>query len=212
MNRPSEAITAYEGVLDRRPGDPTATTALEKLYDQLGRDRELTRLLEARAETETGPARALLLARVAALRHSRGDVEGSIAAYTAAFTADPTNRDVFTAMERVCYKAERWAVVMQLYDRAIEHIESGASRAYRLGDLYARRGNVQLNFLHQLDTAIASYQKVVEVDSQPTAAAKILEDLCKRRGDWQPLIAAWERRAATQRDSQRKLEALRTAA
>ncbi len=212
MNRPAEAITAYEGVLDRRPGDPTATAALEKLYDQLGRDRELTRLLEARAETETGPARALLLARVAALRQLRGDVEGSIAAFTAAFTADPTNRDVFTAMERVCYKAERWAVVMELYDHAIGCVESGASRAYRLGDLYARRGNVQLNFLHQLDAAIASYQKVVEVDSQPAASAKILEDLCKRRGDWQPLIAAWEHRATTQRDSQRKIEALRTAA
>ena len=212
MNRASDAASAYEGVLERRPGEPTATAALEKLYEQLGRDRELARLLEARAETETGPARAALLGRVAALRGQRGDVEGAIAAYTAAFTADPTSRDVFTAMERVCYKAERWPVVMQLYDHAIEHVESGAGRAYRLGDLYARRGNVQLNFLGQIDAAIASYQKVVEVDSQPQAAAKTLEDLCRRRNDWQPLIAAWERRAEAQRDSQRKIDALRTAA
>ncbi|HEY6175793.1 MAG TPA: tetratricopeptide repeat protein, partial [Kofleriaceae bacterium] len=191
---------------------PTAIAALEKLYDQLGRDRELTRLLELRAETETGAARAVLLARVAALRSQRGDVEGSIATYTAAFAADPTNRDVFTAMERVCYKAERWAAVMQLYDHAISCVEGGASRAYRLGDLYSRRGNVQLNFLGQPDAAIASYQKVIEVDSQPAAAIKTLEELCKRRSDWQPLIAAFERRAEHQRDSQRKIEALRNAA
>jgi len=50
--------------------------------------------------------------------------------------------DVFTSMERVCYKAERWAAAMQLYEIAIAHVEGGQSRAYRLADLYARRGNV----------------------------------------------------------------------
>jgi tetratricopeptide (TPR) repeat protein len=212
LNRASEAAQAYEGVLERRPDEPTATAALERLYEALGRDRELAGLLEARAAGETGAPRAQLLARVAALRAQRGDVDGSIAAYASAFAADPTNRDVFTAMERVCYKAERWAAAMQLYDRAIEFVESGSGRAYRLGDLYARRGNVQLNFLTQIDAAIESFQKVVEVDSQPTTAIRTLEDLCRRRSDWQPLITAYERRAEVQRDSQRKVDALRAAA
>ncbi|HEY5950587.1 MAG TPA: tetratricopeptide repeat protein, partial [Kofleriaceae bacterium] len=168
---------------------------------------------ELRAErTSELPARSSLLSRVATLRANRGDVEGSIAAYTAAFSADPTNREVFTAMERVCYKAERWAAAMQLYEIAIAHVEGGQSRAYRLGDLYARRGNVQLNYLGQIDAAIASYQKVIEVDSQPQATVKILEDLCRQRGDWKPLIEAFEKRAETQKDPTRKADALRTAA
>ncbi|HSS00304.1 MAG TPA: tetratricopeptide repeat protein, partial [Kofleriaceae bacterium] len=112
----------------------------------------------------------------------------------------------------VCYKAERWAAAMALYDRAIEYVESGAGRAYRLGDLYARRGNVQLNFLAQIDAAVSSFQKVIEVDSQPSTAVRTLEDLCRRRSDWQPLITAYERRAEVQRDSQRKIDALRAAA
>lgn len=211
LNCPHDAVQAYEGVLERRPRDATATAALELLYEQLGRDRELAALLEARAAGESGAPRGALLARVAALRAQRGDIDGSIAAYTAAFAADSTNRDVFTAMERVCYKAERWAAAMALYDRAIEHVEGGASRAYRLGDLYARRGNVQLNFLNQVDAAISSFQKVVEVDSQPATAVRTLEELCRRRDDWQPLITAYERRAETQRDSQRRIDALRSA-
>ena len=211
LNRPSEAALAYEGVLERRPHEPTATAALEALYERLGKDRELAQLLFARAQAETGSARAPLFARVAELRAHRGDVDGALTAYAAAFAADPANRDVFTAMERVCYKAERWAAAMQLYEHAIEHVETGASRAYRLGDLYARRGNVQLNFLDQADAAIASFQKVIEVDSQPEAAIKTLEELCRRRNDWQPLVAAYERRAETQRDSQRKISALRAA-
>src|SRR5436305_14603130 len=96
-----------------------------------------------------GPARAPVLARVGELRANRGDLDGSITAYMASITSDPTNRDVFTAMERVCYKAERWVETMKLYDLAITHVEGGQGRAYRLGDLYSRRGNIQLQFLGQ---------------------------------------------------------------
>ena len=190
-------------------------TALETLYEQLGRDRELARMLEA-ARRRRRPTRRRARSCSPASRRcarNRGDVDGAIAAYTAAFTADPTNRDVFTAMERVCYKAERWAAAMQLYEIAIAHVEGGQSRAYRLGDLYARRGNVQLNFLGQIDAAIASYQKVDRGRLAAAAAAvKILEELCQQRDDWQPLIEAYEKRAETQRDPQRKADALRAAA
>ncbi len=213
LARVADAISAYESVLERRPANATATAALETLYEASGRDRELARILDSRAEaTADGVARGALFARVATLRGNRGDVDGALAAYTAAFNSDPTNRDVFTSMERVCYKAERWAAAMQLYENAIVHVESGASRAYRLGDLYSRRGNVQLNFLGQMEEAIASYQKVVEVDSQPAAAIKTLEGLCAQRNDWQPLIDAYERRSETQRDPLRRADALRAAA
>ncbi len=213
LGRAADAVTAYESVLERQSENPIALGALEGLYEKTGKDRELARILEGKAEATLDPQlRAALFARVATLRSNRGDIEGALAAYTAAFAADPTNRDVFTAMERVCYKAERWAAAMQLYESAIAHVESGASRAYRLGDLYSRRGNVQLNFLGQVDEAIASYLKVVEVDSQPQAAIKVLEELSERRGDWQPLIAAYEKRAETQKDPQRKADALRAAA
>ena len=212
LNKPDEAAQAFEAVLEHEPHHATAIAALEKLYETLGRDRELARIIEARAESTTVPAdRAALFTRVAMLRQGRNDIDGALAAYSAAFDADPTNRETFTAMERVCYKAERWAAAMQLYDTAISHVESGTSRAYRLGDLYSRRGNVQLSFLGQLEAATASYQKVVEVDSAPAAAIKILEDLCARRRDWQPLIAAWEQRADLQRDPVKKAEALRAA-
>jgi tetratricopeptide (TPR) repeat protein len=212
MNRAGEAAATYEAVLQRQPGEPTASAALETLYEQLGHDRELANLLEQRADAAAGPPRAVLLARVAGLRAERNEIDAALSAYAAAFVADPANRDVFTALERVAYQAERWAAAMALYDTAIDQIEHGTSRAYRLGDLYARRGNVQLNFLHQVDAAIASYQKVVEVDSQPGVAVKILEELCAKRADWQPLISAYERRAEVQRDPQRKSEALRAAA
>src|SRR5262245_14273243 len=52
LGRQAEAISAYEAVLERRPLEPVATAALEALYEREGRDRDLARLLEARAEAE----------------------------------------------------------------------------------------------------------------------------------------------------------------
>ncbi|HEY0253593.1 MAG TPA: hypothetical protein VGC41_18800, partial [Kofleriaceae bacterium] len=216
LDRKADALAAYESALEREPKNAVALEKLETLYEKLGKERELARLLEARAETITDPvAKAQLFDRVAGLRASRGDIDGAIAAYLGAFTADPANREVFTAMERVCYKAERWAAAMQLYETAIAFVESSPTtspRAYRLGDLYSRRGNVQLNFLGQIDAAILSFQRVVEVDSKPEPAVKILEDICRTRGDWQPLMTAWEKRAEIQKEPTRRTSALRHAA
>src|SRR5262249_45824558 len=41
---------------------------------------------------------------------------------------------------------------------------------------------------------------------------QILEELCRQRGDWSVLVTAYERRAETQRDPQRRADALRAAA
>jgi tetratricopeptide (TPR) repeat protein len=213
LARPADAVVAYEAIVARRPDDAAAVIALEHLYAELGREQELVAIMESRAEAATDPlARSALFAKVAAQRAKRGEVDAAIAAYGAAFRANPDSRDVFTQMERVCYKSERWAEAMDLYGIAIAHVEQHSSRAYRLGDLYARRGNVQRAYLGDVDAAILSYQKVVEVDSQPTTAAQSLDEICAARADWMPLIVAWERRADHQKDPQRRTDALRAAA
>src|SRR5262249_36336459 len=69
LGRTAEAAQAFEAALERDAKNPIALERLERLYEQLGRDRELARLLEARADvTADKPARSALLARVAALR------------------------------------------------------------------------------------------------------------------------------------------------
>lgn len=216
LGRLPEAVTSYEAALELDPALEAAQDKLEALYDQLGRELDLAQLLERRAAQATVPAeRAKLLARVGALRTKLGDIDGSIAAYLSAFQNDPANREVFTATESVCYEAERWGSAMQLYDVAIAHVEAGkgpAARAYRLGDLYARRGSVQLGSLGQVEAAITSYKRVVEVDSKPEAAVKILSDLCEESNNWEPLIAAWEQRADFQTEPARRVAALAAAA
>lgn len=216
LDRASDAVIAYEGVVELDATHVLALVKLEGLYDKLGRDRDLARLLDVQAAQSAQPVtRANLLARAGALHAKLGDTDSSIAAYFSAFNANPANREIFTALERVCYEAERWGAAMQLYDIAIAMVEGGkgaAARAYRLGDLYARRGSLQLGSLGQVEAAIESYKRVVEVDSKPDAAVSSLEELCQQRDDWTPLIAAWEQRAEFQREPLRRIAALRAAA
>jgi len=213
LGKPADAALAYEAVLERTPHHVPALEALERLYERLGRDKDLMRVLEIRAESTIDKLeRAQLYGRIAQVKQNRGDPDGAITAYTAAFLADPANREVFTSLEKLCYKHERWAAAMKLYQSAIDLVESGASRAYRLGDLYARRGQVQLQYLGELDAAAGSYVKVVEIDPENDTSVKFLESIYSQKSDWSGLITVYEKRAGLTRDDERRLDSLRRAA
>ncbi len=213
LAKPAEAALSFEAVLEISPQHVPALEALEALYTRLDREKDLLRVLELRADaTEDSNERAQLCRRVAEVKEKRGDAEGAIAAYRLAFAANTSNRETFTAMEKLCYKNERWNDAMDLYDMAISVVEEGTSRAYRLGDLYARRGQVQLQYLHELGEAAASYLRVIELDPDNDTAVKFLESIFSQQGDWVGLINAYEKRAELTHDDERRLETLRRAA
>ncbi|MBP6628718.1 MAG: tetratricopeptide repeat protein [Kofleriaceae bacterium] len=212
LERAGDALAAYEQVLELDPAHRPALDALAEAYQRLGRDKDLARVLEAKAEIEPDPkVRCQLLASIGKVRHGRGDVDGAIAAYLAAITAHPGNREVFTAFERVCYKAQRWAAALQLYELAIADVEAG-SRAYRLADLFTRKGQVQLEYLGQLEPAAVSFARVVELDAGSDVAVTALERIAGQLGDWKVAIDALERRAESATEGPRKLAAMRAAA
>src|SRR5262249_14528645 len=103
---------------------------------------------------------------------------------------------------------------MELYDQTIQLVESGNCRAYRLADLVARRGQLQLQYLSQPGEAAASYLKVLELDAENESALKFLETIFSQQGDWRGLIAAYEGRASLlpEGTDTKRLETLRRAA
>lgn len=213
LGQPADAALSFEAVLDREPHHVPALMALEGLYEQLNRDKDLLRILATRAEaTEDSAERGRLFGRLGNVRQNRGEIAEALSAFQLAFSADPSNRDNFTLIEKLCYKHERWSDAMALYNLAIVAVEDGGSRAYRLGDLYARRGQVQLQYLHELGEAANSYLRVVELDPDNDTSIKFLESIFSQQSDWKGLIGAYEKRAGGARDDEKKLETLRRAA
>ncbi|RMH39097.1 MAG: hypothetical protein D6689_17660 [Deltaproteobacteria bacterium] len=185
LQKLGDAALAYEAILELAPGHMPALEALQELYERLDRPKDLLRVLEARAAAvDDQSAKVELWTRIAEVKADRGDIDGAVAAYQDAFDADPSSRDTFTALERLCYRHQRWIDAMSLYDKATELVESGRSRAYRLGDLYLRRGQVQLQYLDQPGEAAASYLRVIELDPDNDTAIKFLETIFAQQNDW----------------------------
>jgi tetratricopeptide (TPR) repeat protein len=208
LNRSSEAALAYEGIIERRPTETKALDALESLYQSLGRDKELLRVLELR-EGE-GKRNTELLRRIAELRQKTSDVVGAVRAYAEAFVLEPSSRDTFTALEKLCYGQELWSDAIELYDVAIERVESGEIRSYRLGDLYSRRGQVLMQYVGDVDGAVESFEKVLEVAPNDDAALANIESMLAKKNDWHRLLKVYEGVAA--QDTEKKEFALRAAA
>lgn len=208
-----EAALAYEEALEADPPNIPALEALAAIYQRLNSEVDLLRILSAHAAaTDDAHERCKLYKRIGELKTAREDVDGAIIAYRQAFEAEPGNRVVFTDMEKLCYRFERWNDAMALYNNAIERVESGLQRAYRLGDLYARRGQVQLQYLKQLDAAATSYRRVIELDPDNDTAVKYLDSILSQKEDWTELIDTYQTRAQLSSDDEKRVESLRRAA
>lgn len=213
LERLGEAAVAYEEALELSPQHVPTLEALEDLYQHLEREDDLLRVLSAHSSaTDDQGERCELYKRIAEMKQARDDVDGAIVAYRQAFEAQPANRSVFTDMEKLCYQHERWNDTMALYDAAIERVEGGLQRAYRLGDLFARRGQVLLQYLKQLDKAAASYLRVIELDPENDTAINYLESIYTQTSDWPALIRAYEARAKSTSNEEQRTDALRRAA
>jgi tetratricopeptide (TPR) repeat protein len=213
LQRLDSAAEAYEKVLEIDSHNGEALASLAEIYTTQKRSDALNRILDLRAASASVPSeRAAVLSQKAQLLEAQNELVGAQAAFKEAFFLDRANRAAFTAYERVCYKREDWAATMELYDAAIELVEVQRSRAYRLADLYARRGQLQLQYLQKLDEATQSYQRVLTLDPESDAAQGALERIYSTRSDWGSLIAAYERRAELVKDDGKRVEILRRAA
>src|SRR6185312_5975174 len=207
LSRPESAAEAFENALKVDPHHGDALASLAEIYSVLNRG------LDLRAQATTDPQqRASVLSQKGDLLERNGDLDGALAAYTESFRLDPASRACFTAFERVCYKREKWRQAMELYETAIRLVEVQRSRAYRLADLYARRGQLQLQYLGQPGEAAASYLRVLELDPEADTAQTALERIFSAQSDWPGLIGAYERRAELVRDDTKRVEILRRAA
>ncbi len=213
LSRPESAAEAYEKALQLDQGQHEALAALAEIYAASKRGEDLNRVLDLRAAATTDPQqRAAVLQQKGDLLERSNDLDGALNAYAESFKLDPASRACFTAYERVCYRREKWRQAMELYDSAIKLVEVQRSRAYRLADLYARRGQLQLQYLGQPGEAAASYLRVLELDPESDTAQTALERIFSAQSDWAGLIGAYERRAELVKDDVKRVEILRRAA
>ncbi|HRI53894.1 MAG TPA: hypothetical protein PLW65_27330, partial [Pseudomonadota bacterium] len=210
---PEQATATYEQIVAEWPADRAALQALGGLYARTERTDDLKRTLGQLLELTSEPGeRSKLLQQLAELYEKLGDQATAYKHFGEAFYLDPTNRAAFTAYERLCYRREQWTEALRMYEAALKLIETQKSRSYRPADLYLRRGQVQLQYLQQVDEAAANYLRALESDAESDTTQATLERIYASRNQWKELLTAYERRAQLVRDDGKRVEILRRGA
>jgi tetratricopeptide (TPR) repeat protein len=115
------AIGYFESIHALRPDDGGVSTALERLYDRTGRQRDLVELLQEDACRSSGVARQQFQHRIAALRLDLGEVSEASSVIETMLDEGAAVAHVEGLLERLASRPGQGRAV----DRLLSHYESG---------------------------------------------------------------------------------------
>ncbi len=158
LDRPEEAVLAWEQVLGIAPDSREAAAALEELYERAGRFHDLADLLERRL------SHAMTLEEAVTLRYRLGEIfEGelhdpdtAVSHYSAALGGDPSHAAATQALERflddpgsravaaevlepIYVSRQDWANLVRIYEiklEAAEHVDERLALTRYVARLY----------------------------------------------------------------------------
>ncbi len=214
LELPERAIEAYGAVHDADAGDGEAAAALERLYEKLGRWKDLEALYERRGERPSLAREdkvALLEKRAALMTDRIGDHAGAAAVLRQLRKMNPEDDAIALRLERALGKAGRvdeQAEVLRTRIRAAKR--AGASKSEQA------RMHVELGVLEaQLEdaaTAERTFEHALELMPEDPRALAELAKLRQGGADWDGYAAAREREAEVAANSEQAVAALVDAA
>lgn len=167
------AMEAFASLQVLAPDDPEALERLEDLYRKRRAWKELFGLYEQQLKSLTGVARVPLLremAQLAAERLSR--VDEAIGLYREILQIDSTRTDVLDRLEKIAERAKEWAVLAEVLEQRLAHMDKDESQLPILQKL----GAVYGEHLNRQDQANETWQRVVDVQPGNARAMRVLRD------------------------------------
>ena len=183
---PRAAIATYERLAAHDHSDPTPLDALESLHTMVGDWVGLTRVHARKVEQAyDAQEKGELLRRMGSVHEDLlNDRGAAIDAYKRAVAEDDSDALAYEALDRLYSlerKPEELAVVIA------KRIELAIEPSERV-ELGLRLGTVRDRQLHQIDQAIAAYQRVLDDDAANAQALNSLAVAFERQGMWSELL------------------------
>ncbi|MFO0681046.1 MAG: hypothetical protein U0234_03295 [Sandaracinus sp.] len=190
------AIAAYEEVLGVDPLHLPTLQALTRIYEALGDEPALLRILAAEAEASPeARRRAAAHAKMAAIHERRAALDLAIDHHARALTLVPGYAPSFKALTRLYAAAHKWRELTLLYGRAADGANGEAAITFLM-----KLGGVYEDALDEPAQALAAYQRVVAIDGKHMGAIHAMQRAAERARRPVELVDALEREAALLRD------------
>jgi tetratricopeptide (TPR) repeat protein len=222
--RVDDALTEYRAVYESEPDNQVALGALEQLYRQTARWRDLLDVYTKKRELADAPdERKHILYEIAKLYEVQiGDPKAAIETYQAVLEDDPADSATLAALDALYQKTKSWEHYAEVLRRRIEL--EGKERV--LVDLKFRLAQTELEYLGDEAGALENYREILLIDADHEGArlalegmlksdslsgeaAAILETIYETRGDWEKLIGALEILAVSDAQLERRVYLLR---
>ncbi len=199
------AADRLQEILAFAPEDRESIDDLEGLYTNLQDYEPLARLLRHKATILADlDAQKELLRRAGQIEEEILDnPDAAIETYQAVLALDPIDAHAVERLEQLYLGRERWAELVEVLQIKLDLAHDDATRQellYLIGALYAQQ-------LEQLQDAIDTYRRVLDIDSAAEGALERLDELYGLTAQWEDQLRVLERRVelAQQSDERHQL-------
>jgi golgin subfamily B member 1 len=190
-----------------RPSDPRLLADLERLGADADAWDEVAAILDARVATADagGPERLRLLRELGKISTARLHQVEQAQGYWEKVLADvPDDREALQALEEIATHRSDWPGLLEIYRRRVQ-LEPDKGKQL---DLLFRSAFLEEERLADLDAAVKTYRRIVEVDPGSRRGLKALAKLSEARGDWAGLADVLERELLLTAESDGKVALL----
>ncbi len=188
-----KASELYQNALRCDPAQLSALEALEQLFEASARFEELAQVLLGKGQAAEDPEqRRQALMRAAAIYEDElADYQAAGRAYQLLLEAEPDDLEVVDKVIEMLLLLEAWDDVLSVYDRRLDlliDIDEKKRSLVEIGIIYEHE-------LGDLERAIDTYQKILEIDPSDVVGMARLDALYQASANWPELLSVLEQRA-----------------
>ena len=202
----SALVTVLSQIATLDPDDVGNVRELARVYEALGRWRDLLTTQARLAELEAQPKARAELHRAIARRwlEQFSNVQNALEAYEKLAELAPDDAEAIAKLRELYTKRRAFKSLYDLLDRQASRMDAGPERR----DVWLEMARIAAERLDCGADAAALYRKLIEEDPSTTTALDALEKQAERDKDFKTVAEVLERRVAGPSDDAQKLVVL----
>jgi len=191
LNDRDRAIALYEQILEQEPTDAMAQERLRALYDELGKYKELGKLLLMLIDGASSPeVRSRLRIDLAMLQLEKFENPRDASdTLRAVLEEDPDHEGASRALAAIYEKTERFGELAELWTQLVERARARGDASLEL-DRMMTLAEIVENRVKDAGAALKAYEDVLEKDATHREALAAVARLAEGRAAWDKAASA----------------------